>query len=135
MRPTAFLLAAPALALALAATGAAAEPPSGPPPGYEAVFDDGRNNPHRARRTVTGDALTGQIWTDEVPRRTAPHARLSGHGAKGAGGPPRGYAYAFEDGRLNPHRGPGTAAGAARMKRIWTDTVPRRVRPGVGAGY
>ncbi len=135
MRPSFSRLAAAVLAASVAAAAAPADPLSGPPPGFRAVFEDGRSNAHRGPRRAAGDALTERIWSRGVPRRAAPLARPSGHGAEAAGGPPRGYAYAFGDGRLNPDRGPGTAAGAARMGRIWTDTVPRRVRPGARAGY
>jgi hypothetical protein len=40
---------------------------------------------------------------------------------------PAGYAAVWEDGRLNPMRGVGTAAGDAQMSLIWTNTVPRRL--------
>ncbi len=40
---------------------------------------------------------------------------------------PRGYARAFEDGRLNPHRGPRTICGDQQMARLWdTARVPMR---------
>ncbi len=39
---------------------------------------------------------------------------------------PPGYRAAWEDGRLNPNRGPQTALGDAQMSMIWTDEVPRR---------
>ncbi|MBF9043647.1 hypothetical protein HKCCE4037_09925 [Rhodobacterales bacterium HKCCE4037] len=41
--------------------------------------------------------------------------------------PPPGYQFAWDDGRLNPYRGLGTAAGEAQMRMVWTDTVPRRL--------
>ncbi|WP_206077031.1 SPOR domain-containing protein, partial [Palleronia sediminis] len=44
---------------------------------------------------------------------------------------PQGYRRAWEDDRLNPARGPRTAAGNAQTARIWTDTVPREARPTV----
>lgn len=40
---------------------------------------------------------------------------------------PEGYRPAFDDGRLNPLRGPRSAAGNAQMARVWTDTLPRRL--------
>jgi hypothetical protein len=40
---------------------------------------------------------------------------------------PRGYARAFEDGRLNPRRGPRTVCGDQQMARLWdTARVPMR---------
>lgn len=48
---------------------------------------------------------------------------------------PKGYQPAWQDGRLNPYRGKGTAQGAAAMDRVWTRTVPRRlVSDGHGGG-
>lgn len=41
---------------------------------------------------------------------------------------PRGFKEAWSDGRLNPKRGPRTAAGKAQMDLVWTETVPRRLR-------
>ncbi len=40
---------------------------------------------------------------------------------------PKGYKAAWNDGRLNPRRGVGTAAGKAQMARLWTDEVPARL--------
>lgn len=39
---------------------------------------------------------------------------------------PTGYAPAFDDGRLNPFRGPRTAMGDAEQGLIWTNEVPAR---------
>ncbi len=39
---------------------------------------------------------------------------------------PTGYAPAFEDGRLNPFRGPRTAMGDAEQGVLWTNQVPSR---------
>ncbi|TKD26323.1 hypothetical protein FBT96_01075 [Rhodobacter capsulatus] len=39
---------------------------------------------------------------------------------------PTGYAPAFEDGRLNPFRGPRTAMGDAEQGVLWTNEVPSR---------
>lgn len=38
--------------------------------------------------------------------------------------PPKGYEVAWKDGRLNPLRGVGTAAGQAAQDRVWTRDVP-----------
>lgn len=40
---------------------------------------------------------------------------------------PQGYRPAWSDDRLNPHRGPRTAAGDAQMRRVWTDDVPAQL--------
>lgn len=40
---------------------------------------------------------------------------------------PEGYRNVWEDGRLNPNRGPQTAAGTAQMDLVWTQTLPRRL--------
>lgn len=42
---------------------------------------------------------------------------------------PPGYRLGWTDGRLNPLAGKGTPAGDAAMYRIWTKTVPMRLRP------
>lgn len=41
--------------------------------------------------------------------------------------PPKGYKLAWEDGRLNPNRGKGTAAGWASQDQVWTRKVPARL--------
>lgn len=41
--------------------------------------------------------------------------------------PPEGYAKVWMDGRDNPNRARGTAAGKAQMEMVWTNTVPRRL--------
>ncbi|MEM9320191.1 MAG: SPOR domain-containing protein [Pseudomonadota bacterium] len=44
---------------------------------------------------------------------------------------PNGYRVAWDDGRVNPNRGPRTATGDAQMAAIWTDDVPMElVNPG-----
>lgn len=66
------------------------------------------------RTAVVGDALTGPKG---VNRRIV-EADLP---------IPKGLELAWDDGRLNPLRGAGRASGRAKMERIWTQTVPRRL--------
>ncbi len=40
---------------------------------------------------------------------------------------PKGYRRAWQDDRLNLRRAEQTLAGQAQMRKIWTDTVPRRL--------
>ncbi len=40
---------------------------------------------------------------------------------------PNGFRSAWNDGRLNPNRGPQSANGDAQMALVWTNTVPRRL--------
>jgi len=42
--------------------------------------------------------------------------------------PPPGYKPAWKDDRLNPNRGPRSAAGDAAMARVWTDETPQNLR-------
>ena len=41
---------------------------------------------------------------------------------------PHGYRRAWEDGRLNPYRGPRSFEGAAQSGRVWTFDVPRELK-------
>lgn len=43
-------------------------------------------------------------------------------------GPPPGYRAAWDDGRLNPHRGPRTLEGDYQSQVVWTNETPRRLR-------
>lgn len=56
--------------------------------------------------------------------RTEPMARAS---APALPVPPKGYKLAWEDDRLNPNRGQGTAAGQAAQDQVWTRDVPARL--------
>ena len=50
------------------------------------------------------------------------------------GGIPAGYKPAWDDGRVNPHRGPQSSAGDASMNQVWTQSIPRQLIADVG-GY
>lgn len=43
---------------------------------------------------------------------------------RSSGGVPSGYRSAWDDDRLNPQRGPRTAAGNAQMAQVWDDRTP-----------
>lgn len=45
-----------------------AQVPARVPKGYRPVWNDDRLNPARGRTTAAGDAATGAIWTDDLPR-------------------------------------------------------------------
>ncbi|WP_114965794.1 SPOR domain-containing protein [Alkalilacustris brevis] len=82
-----------------------------------------------------------QSRTGATPVRCGPQAEhpVDGQPSVGPGSPlrvsqgvaprpiPEGYRPAWNDDRLNPHRGPRTAAGDAQMRRVWTDTVPAQL--------
>ena len=68
-----------------------------------------------------------------VPRRSDVFAGKAPAGSAVASGQriPRGWRPVWEDDRLNPNRGPRTAAGDAAMRRLWTDDVPMQMVPAV----
>lgn len=71
-------------------------------------------DPVNGVRYVT--AMVPQVMPSAVGTSSAPVTPI-----------PKGYRAAWDDGRLNPSRGHGTAQGQAQMEQIWTDTVPRRL--------
>lgn len=101
--------------------------PNMPPVAQRFVLSDGRQflrcgpavaDPVAAlnRARIPGLRVVGP-----VPLRTVHHT------VRTAQAVPKGYEPAFRDGRLNPDRGPRTAAGNAQMARVWTDDVPARM--------
>jgi hypothetical protein len=65
----------------------------------------------------------------EAPARMPAPVAAPAVAPAGAGAPPPGYAWVWQDGRLNPLRGRGTAEGETAMYRVWTNTVPMRGLP------
>lgn len=64
------------------------------------------------RQAGVGAALTDPVSTaqrDAIPK------------------PPKGYVLAWDDDRLNPNRGKGTAEGWAQQDQIWTRDVPAKL--------
>ncbi|WP_139212233.1 hypothetical protein [Jannaschia pohangensis] len=73
----------------------------------------------RAGQIVTGTAVA----TDGTV--VVPAARSTFH----VGHPPHGYKAAWDDGRLNPNRGPRTLQGDYQSEAVWTNTTPRERKP------
>ncbi|WP_406870797.1 SPOR domain-containing protein [Thioclava sp. 'Guangxiensis'] len=61
------------------------------------------------------------VKTPNAPVSLAPVAISSSN--------PGGYEPAFDDGRLNPFRGPRTTSGDAQMRQLWDDSVPAKLIP------
>ncbi len=64
------------------------------------------------------------------PRKATAPTRISVNPAPAGPAPrgiPDGFEAAWDDDRLNPRRGQGTATGQAQMDRIWTTAVPKRL--------
>ncbi len=70
-------------------------------------------------------SASAEVARPGVPRRADVYAGKAS--ATRQGTVPRGYKPVWDDGRLNPLRGKGTPEGEAKMRRIWTDTVPMRL--------
>ena len=67
-----------------------------------------------------GDAARGIDRTSALQGATPQVVRY-------AVNPPAVYRAAWEDGRINPYRGLGTASGQRQMEQVWTNTLPRRL--------
>ena len=78
--------------------------------------------------TVVATAATARPG---VPRRSdVSGGKSAPTGTVARGRVPPGWRPVWDDGRLNPNRGPRSPAGDAAMRRFWTDDVPMElVRP------
>lgn len=75
----------------------------------------------------SGTALTVVVpVAQSVPSRVPKKVDLGGLApvVTTSSQPPGGWRPAFDDGRLNPYRGPRADYGAEQMHRRWSDTVP-----------
>jgi hypothetical protein len=79
-----------------------------------------------------GDAARGAGQTSAVDDAAAPEVRQV---VRYAVNPPEGYVAAWDDGRMNPYRGLGTASGYRQMEQVWTSTAPRRLEGTAPRGY
>lgn len=50
------------------------------------------------------------------------------------GGIPSGYRQAWDDGRINPQRGPRSSSGDASMYQVWTQSVPMQAIASASSG-
>ncbi len=74
---------------------------------------------------VAASAVVPAKRTVSTPVRKAPGAQpVVGQRRAIRTGIPAGLRAAWQDGRLNPLRGPRTALGNAQMNQIWTKSVP-----------
>ncbi len=91
----------------------------------------------KAKKTVVTKApvVTPAVRTEpvaaqpatSVSQRVLPKHVYEQRRAEGTVTVPKGFIPVWEDDRLNPRRAEGTLAGHARMKLVWTSTVPRRL--------
>ena len=119
-------------ALRAPATTTAAPPPAAAPTAPQPVTRPGGVARCPGMTGLTAQYLFGRCGPQAVhPGDAARGIVRPGPSMTGAtlGRPvvPEGWRPAFEDDRLNPLRGPRTAAGDAQMAQVWTDEVPRRL--------
>ena len=136
-RTTAVRPAAAATATATATT--ITRPPAAAPTAPQPVTRPGGVARCPGMTGLTGQYLFGRCGPQAVhPGDAARGIVRPGPSMNGAslGRPvvPEGFRPAFDDGRLNPLRGPRTAAGDAQMAQVWTDQLPRRLVSDVAPG-
>ncbi len=68
--------------------------------------------------------VTSPVAVSVAPRAVVKTKRAAPTATPTAARAPTGFKRAWDDGRLNPNRGPRTAAGNAAMARVWNDKVP-----------
>ena len=94
------------------------------PPVYAAGNGVGAalGNPTLNAQTMAGAVVIGTYATTTTPVAAAAPPIVVARNTIPT--PPRGYKLAWKDGRLNPLRGIGTAAGQAAQDQVWTRDVP-----------
>lgn len=94
------------------------------PPVYAAGNGVGAalGNPTLNAQTMAGAVVIGTYATTTTPVAAAAPPIVVARNTIPT--PPRGYKLAWKDGRLNPLRGVGTAAGQAAQDQVWTRDVP-----------
>jgi hypothetical protein len=132
-----------AVALLMAGAAEAQQPAELPPPGFSGRQYTDSTGCVFVHVDVGGVARWVALMTAErvpvcaaveavaepAPRRKVVAVRPAVVASKSVSNVPRGYKLAWEDGRLNPNRGPRTAAGDAQMARLFdTSRVPMRPR-------
>ncbi len=86
-----------------------------------------------AKGTIPSMPQASDIWAmkaqheNDTGIRTAEAAVTGTRPVYGLPTLPKGYKYAFGEGRHNPNRGERTQSGRAQMNRIWTEEVPSRL--------
>ncbi|TMV90497.1 SPOR domain-containing protein [Thioclava sp. BHET1] len=79
--------------------------------------------PRRVRvvHHAPGTRARGSVYSNEVSVGGLAPVRITSEMPEG------GWEPAFDDGRLNPFRGPRSAAGTAQMEQSWSQSVPMKM--------
>ncbi|MEL6118435.1 MAG: SPOR domain-containing protein [Pseudomonadota bacterium] len=106
-----------------------AEVRCGPQSQPHVTYKDGPASPNATIYTQASPGVTsGQVRV--APKHVYENQVISTEGVF----VPEGYTVVWEDDRLNTKRAHQTLAGKAQMEQIWTNTLPRRIKPGAIAG-